>query len=525
MSQALLERLTFGASHSESEEFSKLGAERWVYEQLHPKAEDPRLEQALSQSVLRISYPVSNATPPDYPAVNENRPLSCLTQSTEQLWPLTDNKRKMAYEERMRPLRETSASKLLHARYSRWQLRELMVDFWQNHFNVHAGDASIAVAMPEFDRDLRRLALGNFQELLTQVAMSTPMLIYLNNRSSRTGAPNENFARELFELHTLGRGHYLNDLYSRWREVPGAPQGQPKGYIDQDVYEAARAFTGWMVEDGRGLGSGVNLPSTGKFAYLETWHDPYQKRILAREFEPFQPAMSDGRQVLELLSKHMGTAQYVCEKLCRRFVADQLPENLVTSAAKVWVAHVKSPDQIARVLEHILLSAELQVGLKTGTYKKLKRPLELAMSLMRKLDLDLAPSQGLINHISNAGQKLYFWPTPDGHPDVSSYWLTSNALRQRWFLPVGLLDNWWGTGFVSNEKLSAGLRLPQTQNQLLSSFASRLLGESGQASLDAVMKAQKLELTTGALSQYPDEWNGVRRTLAYLAMSPQFQWK
>ena len=508
---ALLERLSFGATPAELQEVSRSGVERWVQQQLHPKAEDPQVERVLATTVLRMSYGASSAVPPDYAAVNENRPLTMLNQSAEQLWGLTDGKRKMAYEERIRPVREAAASKLVHARYSRWQLRELMVDFWQNHFNVHAGDAQVAVGMPEFDRDVRRLALGNFEELLTKVAQSTPMLVYLNNRSSRTGAPNENYARELFELHTLGRPHYLNDLYSRWREVPGALQGQPKGYIDQDVYEAARAFTGWGVDGGR-------------FAYQESWHDPYQKRVLGQEFEPFQPAMADGRRVLGLVAMHAGTAHYVCEKLCRRFVSDEPPAQLVVSAAKVWQAHAKSPDQIARVLEHIVLSDALQQGIDRGQMKKLKRPLELAMSLMRKLDLDVSPTQGLINQLSNAGQRLYFWPTPDGHPDVSSYWLTSHALRQRWFLPVGLLENWWGTGYVGTDKLSAGVEGALTQDRVLAANAQRLLGVAGGAELAKVLQVQALP-NVGPLSQAPDEWNGVRRSVAYLAMGPQFQWK
>jgi uncharacterized protein (DUF1800 family) len=525
MNNALLERITFGSTQAEVQDFSRLGPSRWIQKQLNPTSDDPVLESALDRAVLRISYSASTSSPPDFEARNEMRPLSFMNQSIEQLWPLADNKRKIAYEERVRPLREATASKLLHARYSQWQLRELMVDFWQNHFNVHAGDASVAVGIPEFDASIRHHALGNFQELLTKIAKSTPMLIYLNNRSSKTGAPNENFARELFELHTLGRTNYLNDLYSRWREVPGALQGKPLGYIDQDVYEAARAFTGWTVEDGRGIGSGLSLPSTGKFTYHDAWHDPYQKRILAQEFEPYQAAMEDGNRLIAMLSNHPGTAQYICEKLCRRFVSDTPPPKLIASAAKVWMANAQSSQQIAHVLEHILLSDELRIGLKNAKHKKLKRPLELIMSFMRKLDLELAPSQGLVNQISNAGQKLYYWPTPDGHPDVTSYWLTSHAMRQRWFLPVGLLDNWWGTGFVGADKLLNVAGPKVTQEGLLEALSKRLLGDSSQPTLQQIRYAQKLEVTKGILSQSQDEWNGIRRTLAYLAMSPQFQWK
>ena len=122
--------------------------------------------------------------------------------------------------------------------------------------------------LPSYDRDaIRAHALGNFRDLLEAVAQSPAMLVYLSNASSRAGAANENYARELMELHTLGRGAYLNDRYDRWRDVTGASDGAPQGYIDEDVYEAARAFTGWTIENGQRLDSATELPRTGKFIY------------------------------------------------------------------------------------------------------------------------------------------------------------------------------------------------------------------------------------------------------------------
>ena len=216
-----------------------------------------------------------------------------------------------------------AAATLLRAIHSRWQLREVLVDFWHNHFNVNAaGDQAVNVALPAYDRVIRSHALGNFREFLEAVATSPAMLVYLNNRSSRAGSANENYGRELFELHSLGRDAYLNDLYNRWRDVPGALKGSPAGYIDQDVYEAARAFTGWTIEDGAGLGGGKTLPATGRFTYVEAWHDNYQKRVLATDFDPFQPPLADGRKVLDLIAAHPATARFVCTKLCRRLVSD-----------------------------------------------------------------------------------------------------------------------------------------------------------------------------------------------------------
>jgi len=522
MSQALLDRLTFGASPLDLEAFNAGGLARWLDDQLSPSSQDTKLAGALTSTVMKISYQGTA----NYPAVNENRPLTLLKKSTADLWHLTDGQAPMAYEERMRPLRELTAVRLLRAAYSQWQLQEMMANFWLDHFNVHAGDAQVAVAMPSFENEcIRRHGLGNFQQLLESVAQSTPMLIYLNNRSSRTGAPNENYARELFELHTLGKAHYLNDLYSKWRQVPGAEKGEPKGYIDQDVYEAARAFTGWAVEDGRNMGSGRNLPKTGQFTYLESWHDPYQKRILAQDFDPFEPPLADGKRVLAMLAKHNGTAVHLCEKMCRRFVSDTPAPSLVQSAAKVWQDNVKHPQQIARVLRHILTSAEFNQALTDPAQRKLKRPLELVMSFVRKLDLPFTPTMGIVNELSNAGHRLYFWPTPDGHPDTNGYWLTSHTLRRRWTLPMGLLENWWATGVVGPEQLTAGMTQPLDESQLLKHHAQRLLGPANAAqTLSTILQALKTP-DKRLLGAGNDEWQGVRRSLSYLGMSPAFQYR
>lgn len=522
MSQRVLDRLSFGAKRTDIAYVEKVGVRRWVEEQLAPSADDPAVDEALQTTVLRISYGASA----DFAAVNENRPLSLLDKSTPELWHLTDGQNKIHYEERMRPLRELTAARLIRAAHSRWQIKELIVDFWLDHFNIHAGDSAIAAAMPSLERDcLRKHSLGNFAELLQGVSKSTPMMIYLNNRSSKTGAPNENFARELFELHTLGKGHYLNSLYNKWRQVPGADKGQPEGYIDQDVYEAARAFTGWVVEDGRGIGNGANLPKTGKFTYLDTWHDPYQKRVLAKEIDPFAPPMKDGEAVLEMLAEHAGTATHLCEKLCRRFVSDTPPAALVASSAKVWRQHQHHPQQIARVLEHIFTSGAFIQATQGNGPQKIKRPLELAMSFVRKLDLPHAPSIQLANELSAAGQRLYLWPTPDGHPDVTDYWLTTQSMRRRWTLPMGLIENWWATGNIAPEHLSKGFAKPVEESALIAHHAQLLLGkDQANQALAQIAAAQKTpaKRVLGAAS---DEWTTVRRTLAYLAMSPAFQWK
>ena len=160
--------------------------------------------------------------------------------------------------ERARPRTEVIAATLLRSVYSRYQLKEVISQFWHDHFHVNAfSDERISVALPVYDRDvIRKNCFGNFRVLLEAVATSTAMQFYLSNYSSRAGAANENYARELLELHTFGRENYLNDNFNSWREVPGALKGQPIGYIDQDVYEVARAFTGWTIAE------------TGRFNYV-----------------------------------------------------------------------------------------------------------------------------------------------------------------------------------------------------------------------------------------------------------------
>lgn len=208
---------------------------------------------------------------------------------------------------------------------------------------------------------IRKNALGNFRTMLEGVAKSVAMQCYLDNASSKASPANENYARELFELHTLGAEHYLNHLYNRWREVPGAIDGNPTGYIDEDVYEAARAFTGWTIADGADDWKGGKFANTGEFHYFEQWHDNYQKRVLGVEFNPNQPPMSDGKKVLDILSNHPGTAKYICRKLCTRIISDKPSEAIIELAAREWMMSVNKPDQIARVVSVIALSEECRL--------------------------------------------------------------------------------------------------------------------------------------------------------------------
>jgi len=440
-----LARAGFGARPGEVTGIAASGGfPAWVERQLHP-ADDPDsdLDARLAAVRLRIRY--GAAKDGAWGAMDEMRPLALLERPMEALWPLADGKSKMDGAERRRPRDEVIAATLVRAVHSRWQLREVLAGFWHDHFNVDFFQSdTLAATLPAYDHAvIRPHVLGNFRQMLETVATSTAMLLYLSNRSSRAGAANENYGRELFELHTLGRDAYLNDRYDRWRDVPGAGEGRPQGYIDQDVYEAARAFTGWTIEDGAGVDGKRKLPETGRFTYVEAWHDGYQKRVLGTEFSPFAAPMADGRQVLDLVAGHPATARHLAGKLVQRLVGRH-PEKLVEAAAAEWRKSAAAPDQIARVARLILLSPDF---LATKG-ERLRRPLALAAAFARATGLDLVPTEGLVGAIAGCGQRLFGWPTPTGQPDEESQFLGTQAMRGRWALLLGLAENWWGTGAV-----------------------------------------------------------------------------
>lgn len=255
-----LNRLTFGASPAARAEIAALGREAWLDRQLTLRPEDDvALADRLARARLRIAYDAGGDDIGTWEARDELRPLGFLSAGPEAIVPLLGWQpgRAMEYSERIRPAQEVIAAALIRAVHAEAQLREMVTQFWHDHFNVNSEkDHTTAAPFALYDRSLRAHALGNFRTLLGEVAAAPAMLSYLDNADSRASPANENFARELLELHTLGAGNYLNDRHSDWREVPGATEGLAAGYLDLDVYEVARAFTGWSIGDGRWLAEG-----------------------------------------------------------------------------------------------------------------------------------------------------------------------------------------------------------------------------------------------------------------------------
>ena len=513
----VLGRAGFGASPSSVQELQAAGFPGWVETQLAPRSDlDPVAEGRVRSARLRIRYPAGDG----WAATDETRPLATLDAPISTLWHLVDHKNPMHAAERRRPRDEVIAATVLRAVHSRWQLREVMCGFWHDHFNVDAsGSEAIGVALPAYDRDvIRRHCFANFRELLEAVATSAAMQYYLSNRSSRAGSANENYARELFELHTLGRGAYLNDRYDRWREVPGALKGTPAGYIDQDVYEAARAFTGWTIEDGGTIDGHRKLPQTGQFAYVENWHDGYQKRVLASEFDAFAPALADGRKVLDLVAAHPATARFLCDKLCRRLIGENASTQLRERLAELWLAHTESHDQIARVLRALLLSGEF-AGRRSTPGTKTRRPLALAAAFARAMDIDLVYSEQLGGEIAAAGQNLFGWLTPTGLPDASAPFLTSQAMRHRWSMLLGLAENSWGNGTLASPD-SPRVGTPGVAQTTIGTatvaLLTRLLGSAPPAVAAAIVAGSGWPADADATHHWA-------RLAAYCAMAPEFQ--
>ncbi len=452
----LLNRLTFGATPTLRDDLARLGPAAWLDLQLALPATDPGLSARLAAARLQIAYPAGTDGPGrTWPARDEHRPLTSLQADPQSLLPLIDWEAAMDYAERTRPAEEVIAASLIRAVHAPAQLREVMTQFWHDHFNVHAQKSEmVSIYFPAYDAGLRQHAFGNFRQMLGFVARSPAMLAYLNNDESRASPANENFARELLELHTLGAANYLNDSIADWHDVPGAAQGLALGYLDDDVYEVARAFTGWTLGDGRWVAEGANTPKTGRFEYVEGWHDPYQKRVLGREFPSHRAPMADGDEVLDMLATHPGTARFVCEKIARRLLADTPPPDLVARLAQVFLARAGDADQIAQVIRALVAAPEF-----ASPATKMRRPFEWLAAVLRASGAEVAATTNdWAFQLTRAGWRQHTYPAPTGHPDRARDWHNSTVVLRMIENALYAQDDWFGlVRDRLSDRLPAGL--------------------------------------------------------------------
>ena len=316
---------------------------------------------------------------------------------------------------------ELQQGKLLRALYSNRQLYEVMVDFWSNHFNIYAAKGANRWLTTSYDRDtIRPLALGKFKDLLLATAQSPAMLFYLDNWMSaspdspgaRMGGPNnrrrglnENYARELMELHTLG--------------VDG-------GYTQQDVQEVARCFTGWTIVQPRGQ---------GVFRFEPRLHDNGEKTVLGERI-PRGGGMDDGLRVIDILVKHPSTARFIAAKLARRFVADEAPAAIVSKAAE---AFRQSDGDIPTVLRAIVDAPEF---FARDIYQaKIKTPFEFVTSALRVTGSEAQVTHQLLRYLGRMGEPLFLAQAPTGYPDIAASWISADMLLTRMNFVADLLSN------------------------------------------------------------------------------------
>jgi uncharacterized protein (DUF1800 family) len=364
----LLERTTYGATRAERALARSLGYEGWVDYQL---GLGPEADAALEQQ-LRSATPLVFASAAELGAI--------YTGEVRQ--------RTQAYNELL-------AATLLRAWFGRRQLFERMVEFVGDLLHVSATDGRLGTLKILDDREVVRAhALGRFRDLIGASARSPAMLVYLDNALNGRDGINENYSRELLELHTLG--------------VDG-------GYTEDDVLEVARCFSGWTYER-----------QSLRFVFNLRWHDNGPKRVLGTSI-PAGGGLSDGERVLDLLAAHPSTARHVVTRLARRFLSDHPPPALIDEVGATFTA---SGGNLKATLRALLLHPLT----RNSPPLKLKRPFELVIGLLRTLEVSYQEGvvRLLLDWLGRLAHRPFAWPAPNGYPDLAGYWQSPNGLLQRW---------------------------------------------------------------------------------------------
>jgi uncharacterized protein (DUF1800 family) len=391
-----------------------------------------------------------------------------------------------------RIVEELAMSKMTRALYSDRQLQQVMDDFWFNHFNVFAGKGEDRYYLTSYERDvIQPHALGKFKDLVTATSKSPAMLFYLDNflsadpraaqrlaqeramrRQSRgpfTRSPrlpaqnpqaqkkkpqrglNENYGRELMELHTLG--------------VDG-------GYTQKDVTEVARCFTGWTIEKPR---------ENPQFKFDERMHDPDPKFVLGKKIHA--GGMKDGEQVIELLARNPNTARFISTKLARRFVSDDPPAALVARMAATF----KSSDgDIRTVMRAMIYSPEFWT--RDAYRAKIKTPFEFVASTVRALGTDVDTPMPLVQWVARIGEPLYRCQPPTGYSDKAEAWVNTGALLNRLNFSLALAGN-KVRGSRTDAPALFGLNSSADSKQVLDRAVELFLG--GEAAPNTVATLQK----------------------------------
>ncbi len=459
----LLNRFTFGAKPNDIDELLKAGADKWFSQQLQAKFKDVDLQSRLSDyDAINLSNQQVNDVFPKNPQILR---MAIKDGVIDKDSVNKDDKKEyrqklMAYMEKkgLRPQKELHrqfiSQKILRATYTENQLQEVLTNFWFNHFNVSLTNNNCAMYIPAYERDvIRPNVFGKFGDLLLATAKSPAMLFYLDNFSSMGGneeameqmemmaekSPkakaalekikknkkgkglNENYAREVMELHTLG--------------VDG-------GYTQTDVTQAAKVLTGWTVYPMSSYGGGAALIKQlekageatlekrgfvhdGDFLFTANRHDTGSKVVLGQKF-PGNGGYQEGVDLLNMLAHHTSTAKFISKKLAVRFISDNPPQSILDKMAKTFL---DKDGDVKAILITMVTSPDFWAKASLG--EKTKSPFELAISAVRALDGDLAQPYQLYGWMTKMGQKIYSYQAPTGFPDKGQYWINTGALLNR----------------------------------------------------------------------------------------------
>ena len=368
------------------------------------------------------------------------------------------------------------------------------------------------------------------------------MLVYLDNyinfAAELDGNPvgsNENFAREMIELHCLGAESSHGNLPRE--QVPGYPN--PSGYCQQDVVDVARALTGWTFAiDWVQWDCSEGIDNDGHFFYCDEAHDSLPKQVLGTVIPGGGTAASDGHAVLDRLASHPAAGRFISRKLCRRLVGDFPPQSLVDSAAALFTAQWQAPDQIRQVVRHIALSNEFR-----ATWgEKVKRPFEIAASALRAGGADFPfttflADEDAVNafhwYFEAGGQALFAWHPPNGYPDVRGAWQSANPRVALWRLVNWLVEADQDDNDRFFDIVGATLASPaRSAQEIVDFWISRIFGRS----LSAADRDELIDFMAAGhnptfdlpidTNDWPDYTQDRLRTLIGLMfMSPEFLWR
>jgi uncharacterized protein (DUF1800 family) len=465
--------MTFGPRPGDIEVVRKMGLQNWIQAQLHPETitESPTLEEKLKPfATLGMNLTQSMENNAGVMMVIENDAVRFVNTRGSVLSVMSPSQT---------PEGHLKAGKIYRTIYSNRQLEEVLVDFWFNHFNVTATKSRPFVA--DYEREaIRPFVLGQFKDLLFAAELHPAMMLYLDNVESiapeiaqpgpnmtvqlgKARGLNENFSRELMELHTLG--------------VNG-------GYTQKDVEQAARTFTGWSLRQ-TAANTATKQPAKVEWLYYDWAHDPKDKVVLGQTIA--SEGVYEVRRLLTILAEHPSTAHHISFRLAQRFVSDEPPQSLIDRMAKRFI---DTDGDLREVMTTLLTSDEFLA--EDTWYRKLKSPLELAAGAVRALNGHVSATLGLEDWIARMGQPLYSKVEPTGYPNTGESWLNAATVLARMN---------FGTNLADGNVVGVDVDASQWRGKDTAAIAQGVLGRSPTApTLEALKSGQNGTAARGTSS-------------------------